>query len=116
VIGEDPERKATRPSGGSPVERRASVPGRTHRTKLIFLEKYCSKKQYIAILCLHFSHAQKYVLMLCLISGKYVSAGGFRKVPPVLRQVSFAAGKKPVLKSSSKGKSISWLDDVRLRC
>jgi hypothetical protein len=41
---------------------------------------------------------------------------GISKSSPVLKQIGRAAGKNPVLKSSSEEKRISWLDDVQLRC
>jgi hypothetical protein len=41
---------------------------------------------------------------------------GISKSSPVLRRIGRAAGKNPVLKSSSEEKRISWLDDVQLRC
>jgi hypothetical protein len=80
------------------------------------LEKYCLNNPSGEILCLYFAHAQKYILILGRHLSKIIFTRGISKSSPVLRQVGRATGKNPVLKSSSEGNSISWLDDVRLHC
>ena len=115
MIGEDPERKAIRRSDGRLLNAAHRSPGgRTAPSS--FFGKILLKKTIYCDFVPAFLACTEIRLDVMPHLRKICFRRGIQKSPPVLRQVGFAAGKKPVLKSSSKGKSISWLDDVRLHC